>query len=66
MIDRKQEVPHEGAMCDLLWSDPDSRAFLLFSLILLLDIEQYQTSPRGAGFLFGSIATQEVYFNRSC
>ena len=22
-IDRKQEVPHEGAMCDLLWSDPD-------------------------------------------
>lgn len=24
-IDRKQEVPHEGAMCDLLWSDPDGR-----------------------------------------
>jgi serine/threonine-protein phosphatase 4 catalytic subunit len=23
MIDRRQEVPHEGAMCDLLWSDPD-------------------------------------------
>lgn len=23
MIDRKQEVPHEGPMCDLLWSDPD-------------------------------------------
>lgn len=22
-IDRKQEVPHDGAMCDLLWSDPD-------------------------------------------
>ncbi len=22
-LDRKQEVPHEGAMCDLLWSDPD-------------------------------------------
>eukprot|EP00477_Mikrocytos_mackini_P000125 GAHX01000132.1.p1 GENE.GAHX01000132.1~~GAHX01000132.1.p1 ORF type:complete len:350 (+),score=52.21 GAHX01000132.1:65-1114(+) len=21
-LDRKQEVPHEGAMCDLLWSDP--------------------------------------------
>ena len=21
-IDRKQEVPHDGAMCDLLWSDP--------------------------------------------
>ena len=22
-IDRKQEVPHDGAMCDLLWSDPE-------------------------------------------
>lgn len=22
-IDRKQEVPHDGPMCDLLWSDPD-------------------------------------------
>ena len=22
-IDRKQEVPHDGTMCDLLWSDPD-------------------------------------------
>ncbi|BDD56609.1 hypothetical protein MPDQ_000047 [Monascus purpureus] len=40
LIDRKQEVPHEGAMCDLLWSDPD-------------DIEGWGLSPRGAGFLFG-------------
>jgi hypothetical protein len=23
LLDRKQEVPHEGAMCDPLWSDPD-------------------------------------------
>jgi serine/threonine-protein phosphatase 4 catalytic subunit len=22
-IDRKQEVPHDGAMCDLMWSDPE-------------------------------------------
>ena len=41
LIDRKQEVPHEGSMCDLLWSDPD-------------DIEGWGLSPRGAGFLFGS------------
>lgn len=41
LIDRKQEVPHEGAMCDLLWSDPD-------------DIEGWGLSPRGAGFLFGA------------
>lgn len=23
VIDRKQEVPHDGAMCDILWSDPE-------------------------------------------
>ncbi|RAH40382.1 serine/threonine-protein phosphatase [Aspergillus aculeatinus CBS 121060] len=40
LIDRKQEVPHEGAMCDLLWSDPD-------------EIDGWGLSPRGAGFLFG-------------
>ena len=40
-LDRKQEVPHDGAMCDLMWSDPD-------------DITGYSISPRGAGYLFGS------------
>ncbi|EPE10622.1 serine threonine-protein phosphatase pp2a catalytic subunit [Ophiostoma piceae UAMH 11346] len=41
VLDRKQEVPHEGAMCDLLWSDPD-------------EIDGWGLSPRGAGFLFGA------------
>ena len=40
-IDRKQEVPHDGAMSDLMWSDPE-------------DISGWSMSPRGAGFLFGS------------
>ena len=39
-IDRKQEVPHDGAMCDLMWSDPE-------------DIDGWGLSPRGAGYLFG-------------
>jgi len=39
-IDRKQEVPHEGPMCDLLWSDPE-------------EIDGWGLSPRGAGYLFG-------------
>uniref|UniRef100_A0A7E4VB17 Serine/threonine-protein phosphatase n=1 Tax=Panagrellus redivivus TaxID=6233 RepID=A0A7E4VB17_PANRE len=39
-IDRKQEVPHDGPMCDLLWSDPD-------------DTCGFGVSPRGAGYLFG-------------
>ncbi|KFH06484.1 protein phosphatase 4, catalytic subunit, partial [Toxoplasma gondii MAS] len=40
-IDRKQEVPHEGPMCDLLWSDPE-------------DMQGWGYSPRGAGYLFGA------------
>lgn len=26
-IDRKQEVPHDGPMCDLLWSDPEGKLY---------------------------------------
>ncbi|XP_064240703.1 serine/threonine-protein phosphatase 2A catalytic subunit alpha isoform-like [Aotus nancymaae] len=37
---RLQEVPHEGPMCDLLWSDPDDRG-------------GWGISPRGAGYTFG-------------
>jgi len=33
-------VPHEGAMCDLLWSDPDDRF-------------GWGISPRGVGYIFG-------------
>lgn len=40
IINRKQEVPHEGAMCDLLWSDPE-------------DVAGWSVLPRGAGYLFG-------------
>eukprot|EP00055_Hartaetosiga_balthica_P012655 m.62186 g.62186 ORF g.62186 m.62186 type:complete len:307 (+) comp8020_c0_seq1:85-1005(+) len=39
-IDRKVEVPQQGVMCDLLWSDP-------------ADESGWNQSPRGAGFLFG-------------
>jgi serine/threonine-protein phosphatase 4 catalytic subunit len=49
-IDRKQEVPHDGAMCDLLWSDPD-------------EIEGWGLSPRGAGYLFGGDVVEQ--FNRT-
>jgi diadenosine tetraphosphatase ApaH/serine/threonine PP2A family protein phosphatase len=41
ILDRKQEVPHDGPMSDLLWSDPE-------------DVEGWGVSPRGAGFIFGA------------
>lgn len=45
-LNRKQEVPHDGPMCDLLWSDPE-------------DSQQgWGCSPRGAGFLFGQDVVQ--------
>lgn len=45
-----QEVPHDGPMCDLLWSDPDDRS-------------GFNTSPRGAGFTFGQ--DNSVKFNHT-
>jgi serine/threonine-protein phosphatase 2A catalytic subunit len=39
-LDRIQEIPHDGAMCDLLWSDP-------------VEACGWGCSPRGAGYLFG-------------
>jgi diadenosine tetraphosphatase ApaH/serine/threonine PP2A family protein phosphatase len=57
-IDRKQEVPHDGAMCDLLWSDPDGEkthgpSYSSLAYFIHLDIQGWGLSPRGAGFLFG-------------
>eukprot|EP00826_Nyctotherus_ovalis_P053208 TRINITY_DN687_c0_g1_i11.p1 TRINITY_DN687_c0_g1~~TRINITY_DN687_c0_g1_i11.p1 ORF type:complete len:251 (+),score=58.80 TRINITY_DN687_c0_g1_i11:93-845(+) len=50
-LDRHQEVPHEGPMCDLLWSDPDDRT-------------GWGISPRGAGYTFGSnISEQFLHTN---
>ena len=45
-LNRLQEVPHNGPMCDLLWSDPE-------------DMEGWAVSPRGAGFIFGKDISQE-------
>ncbi|XP_045124609.1 serine/threonine-protein phosphatase 6 catalytic subunit-like [Portunus trituberculatus] len=45
-INRNQEIPHKGAFCDLVWSDPE-------------EIESWSMSPRGAGWLFGASVTQK-------
>ena len=48
--DRVQEVPHEGPMCDLLWSDPDDRC-------------GWGISPRGAGYTFGQDISEQFNHN---
>uniref|UniRef100_A0A7S2RL66 Serine/threonine-protein phosphatase n=1 Tax=Mucochytrium quahogii TaxID=96639 RepID=A0A7S2RL66_9STRA len=49
-LDRVQEVPHEGPMCDLLWSDPDDRC-------------GWGISPRGAGYTFGEDISRQFNHN---
>jgi serine/threonine-protein phosphatase PP1-1 len=47
VVARAQEIPHEGAFCDLVWSDPE-------------DVDTWAISPRGAGWLFGDKVSTEV------
>ncbi|KAF2428650.1 serine/threonine-protein phosphatase 6 [Tothia fuscella] len=46
VVARAQEIPHEGAFCDLVWSDPE-------------DVDTWAISPRGAGWLFGDKVSTE-------
>ncbi|KAJ1855811.1 putative serine/threonine protein phosphatase [Coemansia sp. RSA 1822] len=42
VLDRFGEIPHEGAVADLVWSDPDG------------DVTGFARSQRGAGYTFGA------------
>ena len=50
LIERQDELPSTGALADLTWSDPD-------------DIDGWQVSQRGAGWLFGRNPTSEFVHN---
>ena len=52
VFNRFIEVPNTGLMCDLMWSDPD-------------DIDNYQVSPRGAGYLYGKKAVEKFLFKNN-
>lgn len=45
-IDRRQEIPHDGAYSDLMWSDPEN-------------ISNWMINTRGAGWYFGDKVTNE-------
>ncbi len=51
-LNRYQEVPIDGAMCDLLWSDPFEQS-------------GWANSFRGAGFNFGSDITEQFNHNNN-
>lgn len=48
-LTRFAEIPEDGPVCDLLWSDP-------------AESSGWSVSPRGAGFVFGQDVTEQ--FNR--
>jgi len=55
LLERNQEIPHEGPFCDLMWSDPED---------LPLD-QSWSVSQRGAGYLFGAkVTTQFNHVNK--
>jgi len=47
VLDRFQEIPHEGPLTDLLWSDPDP------------DRPGFNPSQRGAGYMFGAAVVKK-------
>lgn len=48
-IQRGQEVPHDGLVSDILWSDPSDQP----------DQKGYQQSQRGAGYFFGQDVVEQ-------
>ena len=46
-LPRGAELPQEGPLADLMWSDPED------------DLSGWARNPRGAGWLFGSDVTRQ-------
>ena len=52
-LERKVEIPMEGSMTDLMWSDPDE------------EVRNWSVSPRGAGYLFGKSCVEKFNHENS-
>eukprot|EP00924_Labyrinthula_sp_SR-Ha-C_P002611 maker-scaffold_13-snap-gene-1.52-mRNA-1 protein AED:0.06 eAED:0.06 QI:137/1/1/1/1/1/5/433/320 len=51
-LDRIQEIPHDGPLCDIVWSDPDEKP-------------GWNVSPRGAGYIFGKDVTDKFKYRNN-
>ncbi|KAI9206231.1 Metallo-dependent phosphatase-like protein [Polychytrium aggregatum] len=58
VIDRFREIPHEGPMADLVWSDPAQPNAILAGPHTLDERGDFAVSPRGAGYTFGKEVTR--------
>lgn len=53
ILDRFSEIPHEGPIADVMWSDPDNER------------QGFSISPRGAGYVFGhDVARRFLWLNK--
>jgi serine/threonine-protein phosphatase PPG1 len=53
ILNRYGEIPHDGPIADIMWSDPDSEK------------EGFSVSPRGAGYVFGhDVVLKFLWLNR--
>ncbi|KAJ3016954.1 putative serine/threonine protein phosphatase [Thoreauomyces humboldtii] len=64
VLDRFREIPHEGAMADLVWSDPVSTPVPTFTSggaggLAIEEKGDFAISPRGAGYIFGKEVTKK-------
>lgn len=68
IIDRFREIPHDGAMADLVWSDPeeiDTSSIGHRENFYHESSQQFQISPRGAGYTFGRCVVEKfLHFNQ--
>lgn len=62
IIDRFREIPHDGAMADLVWSDPEeinTSSIGHREEFYRESSQQFQVSPRGAGYTFGRCVVEK-------
>lgn len=60
-LERRVEVPHEGAICDLIWSDPDDRYSCSFphqAFVILAFVNPYHALALDGACLREALASR--------
>ena len=57
LFDRTPDIPHDGGLCDLMWSDPSPDVFNKETGERFSSDKEWEVSPRGAGYYFGAKVT---------
>lgn len=63
MLQRRANIPHDGGLCDLMWSDPIPEEPKAAAGKPLEAVNEWEVSPRGAGYYFSSKVTASFLHN---